>query len=69
MVKTREVVGVILVIAGLALILAGLVLATRTPHSLDDFVIVAKGWVDGVIMVAAGTTVFLGGVAILKGAE
>lgn len=69
MARTREIVGVILVVVGLAVILAGLVLATRAPHSLEDFVMVAKGWVDGVIVVAAGTTIFLGGVAVLKGAK
>jgi hypothetical protein len=44
-------------------------LATKTPHGLDDLVIVAKGWIDGAIMVAAGTTVFLGGVTVLKSAK
>jgi len=68
MAEMRDVVGVILVIVGLIVILIGLGLATKTPHSLEDVVIVAKGWVDGAICIAAGTTVFLGGIAVLKSA-
>jgi len=68
MAETRDIVGIILVIVGLIVILIGLGLTLRFPHSLEDVVIVAKGWIDGAICIAVGTTVFLGGVAVLKSA-
>jgi len=68
MAETKEILGIILVIVGLIVILFGLGLASRSPHSLEDVAIVAKGWIDGVICIAAGTTVFLGGVAVIKSA-
>jgi multisubunit Na+/H+ antiporter MnhG subunit len=68
MAETKEILGVFLVTVGLIVILLGLGLALRFPDSLEDVAIVAKGWIDGAICIAAGTTVFLGGVAVLKSA-
>jgi hypothetical protein len=67
--ETGTAVGLFLIALGLGLILFGLALATQMPHSLEDIVIVAKGWVDGAIFIGVGTTVFLGGIAMLKGTK
>jgi len=67
--ETRAAVGLFLIALGLGMILFGLALATQTPRSLEDVVIVAKGWIDGAIFIGVGTTVFLGGIAVLKGTK
>ena len=66
MAETRTIVGAVLAFVGLAVILLGLVLVTKTPQSLEDVVTVAKGWIDGTICIATGTTVLLAGVAVVK---
>ena len=51
------------------MIFVGLGLATDTPESLAEVVIVVKGWIDAAILIAVGTTVFLGGVRVFIGAR
>ena len=65
MVDIAEVVGAILALAGLALILIGVGLLLKFPDNIDELVKIAKDWVDGLKLVAVGSSLLSVGAYIL----
>jgi hypothetical protein len=65
--QVGEILGCILVIAGLVCTFIGIVLSVKTPHSLEEIATTVKGWVDGWMLIAVGVPMFVAGAGILRG--